>query len=167
MTHAQESTSAEAHQEAQQAQNADHRSAAAGGVPVAANAAGAEAAPGKPVIPSWFAFLLGAGALYLLAKARADSAAAYEVEVEGVSARPDDNPGEEPSLEAVYAELRRREDEQMQSWGTAYPRPDNPPKWVDDKATWQRAKAQVQPYWSAYDQPWAVVATVYREMGGT
>ena len=166
MTHAQESASAQGDQEARQAQNANPRGQAAGDVPIAGAASGAEAAA-KPVIPSWFAFLLGAGALYLLAKARADSAAAYELEVEGVgTANPDDNPGE-VSLEALYAELRVREDEQMKSWGTKYPRADNPPQWVDDKPTWERAKAQVQPYWSAYDQPWAVVATVYREMGGT
>lgn len=43
----------------------------------------------------------------------------------------------------------------------------NPPKWVADKATWVKAKKAVQPKWDDYDEPYAVVATVYKNMGGT
>lgn len=42
----------------------------------------------------------------------------------------------------------------------------NPPAWVDDEATWDRAKAAVEKYWDEYDEPYAVVASVYENMGG-
>lgn len=42
----------------------------------------------------------------------------------------------------------------------------NPPSWVADEETWDRAKQQVAPYWEEYDDPWAVVTTVYEQMGG-
>lgn len=43
----------------------------------------------------------------------------------------------------------------------------NPPAWVEDEATWERAKKAVEPKWSEYDEPYAVVAHTYRSMGGT
>lgn len=43
----------------------------------------------------------------------------------------------------------------------------NPPAWIEDEATWERAKKAVEPKWSEYDEPYAVVAHVYRSMGGT
>lgn len=43
---------------------------------------------------------------------------------------------------------------------------ENPHSWVRDEETWDRAKEQVQPYWDEYDDPWAVVTTVYKQMGG-
>lgn len=44
----------------------------------------------------------------------------------------------------------------------------NPPAWVEDESTWNRAKGAVDPRGkgTTYDQPWAVVATVYKAMGG-
>ena len=44
----------------------------------------------------------------------------------------------------------------------------NPPAWVEDEATWNRAKGAVDPRGkgTTLDQPWAVVATVYKAMGG-
>ncbi len=42
----------------------------------------------------------------------------------------------------------------------------NPPTWVADEATWKRAKAHVEPYWDEYEEPWAVVSYVYKQMGG-
>lgn len=56
--------------------------------------------------------------------------------------------------------------EEMQIEGREFPRLDNPPQWVADETTWERAKAHVRPYWNAYSEPWAVVATVYESMGG-
>lgn len=43
---------------------------------------------------------------------------------------------------------------------------ENPPSWVVDEDIWDRAKEQVEPYWDEYDDPWAVVTTVYKQMGG-
>jgi hypothetical protein len=45
-------------------------------------------------------------------------------------------------------------------------RPDNPPAWVADEATWEKAKAAVEPYWGNYAEPYAVVTHVYENMGG-
>jgi hypothetical protein len=46
------------------------------------------------------------------------------------------------------------------------PEEGNPPSWVSDEGTWNRAKKAVEPKWDEYDEPYAVVAHVYREMGG-
>jgi hypothetical protein len=35
-----------------------------------------------------------------------------------------------------------------------------------DEAIWEKAKAAVKKNWDDYDQPYAVVAHVYRSMGG-
>jgi len=48
-----------------------------------------------------------------------------------------------------------------------YPRDDNPPSWVKDESTWERAKAEVRKQWSNYSEPWAVVVHVYEQMGGS
>lgn len=43
----------------------------------------------------------------------------------------------------------------------------NPPEWVADEATWERAKKAVEAgKWEEYDEPYAVVAHVYQNMGG-
>lgn len=47
-----------------------------------------------------------------------------------------------------------------------FPRPDNPPAWVHDEATWERAKKAVEKRWGQYSEPWAVVTHVYYNMGG-
>ena len=41
-----------------------------------------------------------------------------------------------------------------------------PISWVADDSTWQKAKSAVKKNWSDYDQPYAVVAHVYQQMGG-
>lgn len=43
----------------------------------------------------------------------------------------------------------------------------NPPAWVASEATWEEAKKAVEPTWDNYDDPWAVVAHVYEQMGGS
>jgi hypothetical protein len=43
----------------------------------------------------------------------------------------------------------------------------NPPSWVGDEATWEKAKAAVRPKWNDYDEPYAVVTHVYKKMGGS
>lgn len=45
-----------------------------------------------------------------------------------------------------------------------FPRDDNPPAWVDDETSWEKAKAIVQKKWDEYEQPWAVVASIYSNM---
>ena len=40
----------------------------------------------------------------------------------------------------------------------------NPASWVKDEKLWARAEEQVAPYWDNYDEPWAVVAFVYKRM---
>lgn len=51
-------------------------------------------------------------------------------------------------------------------WGAAYAVPGNPPSFVRDEQTWERAKTAVRPYWSQYASPWAAVVSTYRHMGG-
>jgi hypothetical protein len=42
----------------------------------------------------------------------------------------------------------------------------NPPRWARDKDIWYRAVDKVKPHWDSYDEPYAVVTTVYQRMGG-
>ena len=108
------------------------------------------AAAAKPLgLPTWAWGALGVGALWLLVRAREESEREYAT-----------------SSPADYEGSRWAVLEGMQIEGSDYPRPDNPPAWVVDEPTWNRAKQQVRPYWAAYAEPWAVVATVYRQMGG-
>lgn len=42
----------------------------------------------------------------------------------------------------------------------------NPPGAVASEKTWDRAKKAVKKYWKNYEEPWAVVFSVYQKMGG-
>jgi hypothetical protein len=42
----------------------------------------------------------------------------------------------------------------------------NPPAWVEDEAAWERAKEQIKPKWDDYEEPWAVVVHIYKQMTG-
>lgn len=42
----------------------------------------------------------------------------------------------------------------------------NPPGVVGGEKTWDKAKKAVKKYWKKYDEPWAVVMHVYKNMGG-
>lgn len=42
----------------------------------------------------------------------------------------------------------------------------NPPDTITDESIWEKAKAAVEPKWDEYDEPYAVVMHVYKEMGG-
>jgi len=55
----------------------------------------------------------------------------------------------------------------IKATGKAKVMPGNPPAWVHDEGTWERAKAAVRKYWDEYDEPWAVVSAVYSNMGGS
>lgn len=35
---------------------------------------------------------------------------------------------------------------------------------VDDEKTWKRAKKAIKPYWKKYENPWAIVYSVYQKM---
>ena len=43
----------------------------------------------------------------------------------------------------------------------------NPPTWVEEEDLWERAKTAVDPENSPLENVWAVVATVYKKMGGS
>jgi len=53
-----------------------------------------------------------------------------------------------------------------QAGGTDRNRQDDPPSWVADGPTWDRAKAAVAVHWEHYQNPWSVVAATYLAMGG-
>ena len=42
----------------------------------------------------------------------------------------------------------------------------NPPGAIASEKTWDKAKKAVKKYWKKYDEPWAVVYHVYKNMGG-
>lgn len=45
-------------------------------------------------------------------------------------------------------------------------KPHNPPGSIASEKIWDKAKKAVKKYWKKYDEPWAVVYDVYRNMGG-
>lgn len=47
-----------------------------------------------------------------------------------------------------------------------FDKPHNPPGAIASEKTWNRAKKAVKKHWKKYDEPWAVVYHVYRNMGG-
>lgn len=80
------------------------------------------------------------------------------------------NPGDEDRVLAgrVAAELAesRKFDQLIADYDPE--RDGNPPAWVADEATWERAKEAVDPEGEGadYDEPWAVTSYVYRKLGG-
>lgn len=78
-----------------------------------------------------------------------------------------------PSDEQIAAQQGARVkggdvDEEVMSHVSGYdPEQDgNPPEFVEDEATWERAHKAVEPRFGDYDEPWAVIAHVYKAMGG-
>jgi len=57
-------------------------------------------------------------------------------------------------------------DEDLMSRMEDFEEDENPPAWVASEATWDRAKAATEKKWDEYEDPWAVVAHVYKQMGG-
>jgi hypothetical protein len=55
---------------------------------------------------------------------------------------------------------------QLKNWGTQKEVVGNPPSWVENKAIWTRAKKEVKKHWKKYEEPYGVIAHVYRSMGG-
>jgi len=62
--------------------------------------------------------------------------------------------------------LDKEDRKQLKDWGTAEEVEGNPPKWVADPAKWKRAKKVVKKYWKNYEEPYAITAHVYENMGG-
>ncbi len=62
-----------------------------------------------------------------------------------------------------------KQDKQLRKLMRGFDPEDNPPAWVTSEAKWDRAKEAVDPEGDGaeeYDEPWAVVAHVYKRMGG-
>lgn len=83
----------------------------------------------------------------------------------------DEGEGEEVDVAAIGSEVQegRGEPEIMElTEGYDPEQHGNPPSWVEDEEIWEKAKEAVDPEGegSKYDQPWAVVAHVYKKMGG-
>lgn len=88
----------------------------------------------------------------------------------------EDDAGEEDEGEGIDVEAIAKQiedgdgDEDLLELTDGYdPEEDgNPPQWVEDEDTWEKAKEAVDPEGedADYDEPWAVVAHVYQRMGG-
>lgn len=62
-----------------------------------------------------------------------------------------------------------KQDKKLRKLMKGFDPEENPPKWVAHKAKWERAKEAVDPEGEGadkYDEPYAVVAHVYKRMGG-
>jgi len=90
----------------------------------------------------------------------------------------DDEDEEEDEDDAAVAKFVHEEgkrvndgkhDGQLKKLMAGFDPEENPPAWVGDEAKWDRAKEAVDPEGDGeekYDDPWAVVAHVYKRMGG-
>lgn len=74
-------------------------------------------------------------------------------------------------IDAAIQEAQENPDPELLAKTTGYDpeRDGNPPSWAVDESTWERAKDAVDPEGdgATYAEPWAVVAHVYKAMGGT
>lgn len=82
-----------------------------------------------------------------------------------------DGDGEEDDGEIVERSVKEVEeggDEKLMKLVDGYDPEEegNPPAWVASEAIWERAKKAVEDSWEDYEEPWAVVAHVYSNMGG-
>jgi hypothetical protein len=62
--------------------------------------------------------------------------------------------------------LDKEERDYVARMGKNWDSPLNPPPWVADKKTWERAKKAVKPYWKKQEEPFGTTAFIYRQMGG-
>lgn len=96
----------------------------------------------------------------------------------GKSVAPKPKPGEEtggeeeeaaPDVDAAAKEAQENPDPDLTAKLQDYDpeRDGEPPSWATDAELWGKAKAAVEPKWTEYDAPYAVVAHLYKSMGGT
>ena len=57
-------------------------------------------------------------------------------------------------------------DEELMELAEGVDEDSNPPEWVEDEDTWEKAKKAVKKHWDDYDLPYAVVTHVYKSMHG-
>lgn len=62
--------------------------------------------------------------------------------------------------------LKAVQEAELMDLGKKIAAPGNPPSWVLDEDTWDRAKEAIRKRWADYDEPYAVVASIYQNMGG-
>jgi hypothetical protein len=96
-----------------------------------------------------------------------------EMRVEGdrVIVFPGNSPGSWHSISLTTlthepTDLSAADQAQLRSWGKRKIVQGNPPSWVKNEAAWEEAKAAVHKKWRDYDEPWAVVAHVYKQIIG-
>lgn len=62
--------------------------------------------------------------------------------------------------------LEPEDQQELSDWGHDYPAKGNPSHWIKDEDIWEKAKKAVRKSWKKYKEPYAVVADVYKKMGG-
>lgn len=62
--------------------------------------------------------------------------------------------------------LEPEDQKELSNWGHDYPAKGNPSSWIADEEIWNKAKKAVRKRWKKYKEPYAVVAAVYKDMGG-
>jgi hypothetical protein len=62
--------------------------------------------------------------------------------------------------------LEPKDQKELSDWGHDYPAVGNPSAWIADEDIWNKAKKAVRKSWKKYKEPYAVIADVYKKMGG-
>lgn len=62
--------------------------------------------------------------------------------------------------------LEPEDQKELTNWGHDYPAKGNPSGWIANESIWEKAKKAVRKSWKKYKEPYAVVADVYKKMGG-
>jgi len=71
-------------------------------------------------------------------------------------------------LDAAAQEAQSSPDPEIQqAMQSEPPQEGAPPSWAADADKWTKAEAAVKPHWTEYPDPFIVVATLYKKMGGT
>jgi len=112
----------------------------------------------------------------LAAFAKGDETAKEEDREESAESESEEDEDEDEKDDADYVDEALSEieetggDEQILKLVAEYDPTEegNPPSWVEDEDVWERAKEAVDPDGEGadYGDVWAVVATVYKKMGG-
>jgi hypothetical protein len=78
-----------------------------------------------------------------------------------------DRGGKDIDVDAIGERVQSgKGDKRLMRLASGVTEENNPPSWVEDEDIWEKAKDAVEDKWDEYDEPYAVVAHVYQQMGG-
>jgi len=84
----------------------------------------------------------------------------FRLKVEAARKKPKEPPADVKADDLTW--LPEHEREYIRQMRQDVNSPFNPPRWVAEPSKWKKAKKAVKAYWDRYDNPYAVIADIYR-----